>query len=394
MLTKADTEFRTMVQDFLARELPEDLAEKTRRQVHLEREDIVRWHRILHRRGWSAPLWPSEYGGPGWTATERFIFDQECAEAGAPALEPNGTKMVGPVIYTFGSEAQKKRYLPRILSMEDWWCQGFSEPDAGSDLASLKTSAELRNGKFIVNGQKAWTTQAHFANMMYCLVRTDRDALKPQEGISFLLIDIDSPGVTVRPIVTIEGAHNVNEVFLEGVEVPEENLVGELNKGWTYAKLLLNLERTSIAQITRSKMALSRLRKMAETCRTGNGITAMDVGFGDRVAWLELDLIALEKTNLRVLAAESAKRDPGPAASVLKIRGSELQQDILELTCEVLGPLALPLEPHGSEGEVAAAARDTTAASNERYLYSLATSIYGGSNEVLRNVIAKSVVGV
>lgn len=394
MFTKADTEFRNMVQSFLARELPADLAEKTRRQVHLEREDIVRWHRILHQKGWSAPLWPREFGGPGWTTTERFIFDQECAEAGAPALEPNGTKMVGPVIYTFGSDAQKKRYLPRILSMQDWWCQGFSEPDAGSDLASLKTSAELRNGKFIVNGQKTWTTQAHFANMMYCLVRTDREAPKPQAGISFLLIDMASPGVTVRPIMTIDGAHNVNEVFLENVEVPAENLVGELNKGWTYAKLLLNLERTSIAQITKSKIALARLRSMAETCRAGTGMAAMDAGFGDRVAWLELDLIALEKTNLRVLAAENAGRDPGPEASVLKIRGSELQQDILELTCEVLGPRALPLEPHHASGNAAASARDATAASNERYLYSLATSIYGGSNEVLRNLIAKSVVGV
>jgi alkylation response protein AidB-like acyl-CoA dehydrogenase len=260
--TPQERAFRDEVRAFIRDNLPAAIAEKNRRNIHLDKQDYVTWHRILHKQGWGAPNWPQEYGGPGWSPVQRYIFDEETAAADAPALAPFGIAMVGPVIYTFGSEAQKKHYLPRILSMEDWWCQGYSEPGSGSDLASLRTKAESDGDHYIVTGHKIWTTQAHFANMMFCLVRTDPQA-KPQEGISFLLIDMTSPGIQVKPIISIDEGHSVNEVFLDNVRVPKANLIGKEGKGWTYAKFLLGNERTGIAEVARSKQRLKRLKEIA-----------------------------------------------------------------------------------------------------------------------------------
>ena len=332
-------------------------------------------------------------GRPGWSLAQRYIFDEECAAAGAPPIEPNGIKMVGPVIYTFGSEAQKRRYLPRILCMEDWWCQGFSEPDAGSDLANLRTAAKRDGDHLVVNGQKAWTTQAHFATMIYCLVRTRQGTARKQEGISFLLVDMATPGISVRPVITLDGAHNVNEVFFDDVRVPADNVVGEVDKGWTYAKHLLNLERTSIAHVARSKNWLRQLKGVAAERRAGGSLLIDDPVFRHRLARFEIDLLALELTNQRVLARQMAGGEPGPEASVLKIRGSELAQDIMDLTCKALGPYAVPFVRHG-EPALPDAVPGYAADKNSRFLYVLAASIYGGANEVLKNVVAKTVVGL
>ena len=262
-LSAADLAFQAEVRDFVRNALPPEVAERNRRLVHLPKQDYITWHRLLHKRGWGAPNWPKEHGGPGWTPVQRHIFDEECAAADAPALLPFGISMVGPVIYTFGTPEQKAYYLPRILSMEDWWCQGYSEPGSGSDLASLRTRAEADGDDYIVNGHKIWTTLAHFADMMFCLVRTDPQA-KPQEGISFLLIDMKTPGITVRPIISIDEGHGVNEVFLDNVRVPKANRIGQEGKGWTYAKFLLGNERTTIAEVATSKQRLRRLKAIAK----------------------------------------------------------------------------------------------------------------------------------
>src|SRR5690606_3384910 len=373
--------------------LPPELAEKNRRNVHLEKDDIVTWHRILHKQGWGAPNWPKEYGGPGWSPVQRYIFDEETAAADAPGLAPFGIAMVGPVIYTFGTEEQKKRYLPRILSMEDWWCQGYSEPGAGSDLASLRTRADSDGDHYIVNGHKIWTAQAHFANMMFCLVRTDQNA-KPQEGISFLLIDMNTPGITVRPIISIDEGHSVNEVFLDNVRVPKTNLIGKEGKGWTYAKFLLGNERTTIAEVARSKQRLRRLKEIARAEQAFGAPLLQDPAFRDKVAAVEIDLLALEYTNLRVLAAENAGKGVGPEVSMLKIRGSEIQQTITELACEALGYYAAPYERRPDGSNQPPVGPDYAQGRMESFLYYRATTIYGGSNEIQRNIIAKMVLGL
>lgn len=391
--TAEEQAFRDELRAFIRDSLPPALAEKNRRNIHLDKADYVAWHRILHGRGWGAPNWPKEYGGPGWSPVQRYIFDEETAAADAPPLVPFGISMVGPVIYTFGTEAQKKHYLPRILSMEDWWCQGYSEPGSGSDLASLRTRADSDGDDYVVNGHKIWTTQAHFANMMFCLVRTDQSA-KPQEGISFLLIDMATPGITVRPIISIDEGHGVNEVFLDNVRVPKANLIGREGKGWTYAKFLLGNERTGIAEVATSKQRLKRLKEIARAEQAFGAPLLEEPVFRDKVAAVEIDLLALEYTNLRMLAAENAGKGPGAEASMLKIRGSEIQQTITELAVEALGYYAAPYERHTDGSNRPPVGPDHAQGRMESFLYNRATTIYGGSNEIQRNIIAKMVLGL
>nr|WP_314544753.1 acyl-CoA dehydrogenase family protein [uncultured Massilia sp.] len=389
--------FRHAVRAFIAAELPPELRAKVLGHLRLEKDDYLRWHRILARQGWAAPGWPRAYGGPGWTPVQRHIFEEECARAGTPPVLPFGVNMVAPVIMAFGSQAQKDYYLPRILSCEDWWCQGYSEPGAGSDLASLKTTAtrgvDADGEHYIVNGQKTWTTLAQHADMIFCLVRTD-PGVRKQEGISFLLIDMHSPGVTVRPIVMLDEEHEVNEVFFDNVRVPAANLVGEENKGWTYAKYLLGHERTGIAAVGRSKRELARLKRLALREHKDGRPLLQDPLFAAKVADLEIELMALEMTVLRVLA-DSGKA-PGPEASVLKVRGTEIQQRLTELMVEAAGPLALPFDPAYLSGAAARSVIDDDDAAPllPHYFNYRKTSIYGGSNEIQRNIIAQMILGL
>jgi alkylation response protein AidB-like acyl-CoA dehydrogenase len=385
-LSVADGMFRDEVQAFLARALPADIRDKVLNGWKLERDDYVRWQKILFAQGWGGSSWPQQFGGTGWTAVQKYLFEEACAAAGAPRLPPFGIKMVAPVLMAFGSPQQQQRYLPKILSADEWWCQGYSEPGAGSDLAAVKTSAvRMRDADgeyYLVNGQKTWTTLAQYADWIFCLVRTDKE-VKPQRGISFLLIDMKSPGITVRPIITMDGAHEINEVWFDQVRVPAENLVGQENQGWTYAKFLLGHERTNIAGIGIAKRELGRLKKLA--LRTyKNGSLCLDPQFAQRVAQVEIDLMALEITNLRVLSAEASQRAPGPEASILKIKGTEIQQAISELLMQVLGPQAQPFQPetamYGYDGD---AANDGDARSlGSNYFNLRKLSIYGGSNEI------------
>lgn len=392
-----DLAFRDQVRAFLATALPPELQHKVRQHLRLQRDDYVRWHRILAAQGWAAPGWPAEYGGPGWTPVQRHIFEEECALAGAPQVLPFGVNMVAPVIMAFGSQQQKDYYLPRILSCEDWWCQGYSEPGAGSDLAALKTSArrasDAEGEHYIVNGQKTWTTLAQHADMIFCLVRTDAGVRK-QEGISFLLIDMRSPGVTVRPIAMLDEDHEVNEVFFDNVRVPAASLVGQENRGWTYAKYLLGHERTGIAAVGRSKRELAFVKRLALRERKRGRPLLDDPLFGAKVAALEIELMALEMTVLRVLARGDAA--PGPEASMLKVKGTEIQQALTELMVEAAGPLALPFDPAYLDGgrEHAIAGDDDAAPLAGYYFNYRKTSIYGGSNEIQRNIISQMILGL
>jgi alkylation response protein AidB-like acyl-CoA dehydrogenase len=391
--TDDDLAFRDRVRIFLDTELPADLRRKVLGHLRLDKDDYVRWHRILARQGWAAPGWPEEYGGPGWTPVQRHIFEEECARAGTPPVLPFGVNMVAPVIMAFGTQAQKDYYLPRILSCQDWWCQGYSEPGAGSDLASLTTTARRDGDDYIVNGQKTWTTLAQHADMIFCLVRTD-SGVRKQEGISFLLIDMHAPGVTVRPIRMLDEDHEVNEVFFDNVRVPAANLVGQENRGWTYAKYLLGHERTGIAAVGRSKRELGRLKALAGREQV-DGRPLIDFPpFAAKVAELEIELMALEITVLRVLAR--ADKAPGPEASVLKVRGTEIQQRLSELMVEAAGPMALPFDPDYLAGthEHSAADDDFAAPLLAHYFNYRKTSIYGGSNEIQRNIIAQMILGL
>ncbi len=391
--TAEDQAFRAKVRDFLDNNLPADLQQKVRQHLRLQKDDYVRWHRIAARQGWAAPAWPVEYGGPGWTATERHIWEEECAIAGTPPILPFGVNMVAPVIMAFGNAEQKAYYLPRILSCEDWWCQGYSEPGSGSDLASLKTTAERVGEHYIVNGQKTWTTLGQHADMIFCLVRTDGNVRK-QEGISFLLIDMKTPGITVRPIIMLDEDHEVNEVFFDNVKVPVSNLIGKENKGWTYAKYLLGHERTGIAAVGRSKRELLFLKKIAsEQLKHGKPLL-QDPLYAAKVATLEIELMALETTVLRVITQESAA--PGPEASMLKVRGSEIQQMLTELMVEALGPNALPFDTAYLEGasEHALTGDDAAAPLAGYYFNFRKTSIYGGSNEIQKNIITQMILGL
>jgi alkylation response protein AidB-like acyl-CoA dehydrogenase len=391
--TEADLAFRDQVRAFLDQSLPADLQHKVRKHLRLSKQDSVRWHKILHQQGWVAPGWPVEYGGPGWTPVQRHIFEDECARAGTPQIMPFGVNMVAPVIMAFGSQAQKDHYLPRILSCEDWWCQGYSEPGAGSDLASLKTTAVREGDHYIVNGQKTWTTLAQHADMIFCLVRTD-PGVRKQEGISFLLIDMHAPGVTVRPIIMLDEDHEVNEVFFDNVRVPVANLVGQENKGWTYAKCLLGHERTGIAAVGRSKRELGLLKRFAMREQNNGKPLLEDPLFAAKVAVLEIELIALEMTVLRVL--DRADKAPGPEASVLKVRGTDIQQTLAELMVEAAGPLALPFDPAYLEGDSGHSVFDDDDAAPlaAHYFNFRKTSIYGGSNEIQRNIIAQMILGL
>jgi len=395
--SNGDLAFRDQVRAFLASHLPPELQHKVRQHLRLTRDDYVRWHRILAAQGWAAPGWPVDYGGPGWTPVQRHIFDEECALAGAPQVLPFGVNMVAPVIMAFGSQQQKDYYLPRILSCEDWWCQGYSEPGAGSDLAALKTIArrvqDSEGDYYLVNGQKTWTTLAQHANMIFCLVRTDTGVRK-QEGISFLLIDMRSPGVTVRPIAMLDEDHEVNEVFFDNVKVPVANLVGQENRGWTYAKYLLGHERTGIAAVGRSKRELAFVKRLALRERKRGRPLLDDPLFGAKVAALEIELMALEMTVLRVLSRGEAA--PGPEASMLKIKGTEIQQALTELMVEAAGPLALPFDPAYLDGqrEHAIAGDDDAAPLAGYYFNYRKTSIYGGSNEIQRNIISQMILGL
>jgi alkylation response protein AidB-like acyl-CoA dehydrogenase len=389
-LSKEEAAFRNEVRDFVATNYPAEMRVPNP-ETDLTKEQMLLWHRILHKKGWIAPLWPKEYGGPGWSITERFIFEQETSRAGTLPPLAFSVTMVGPVIYTFGNDAQKKKYLPRILAGDDWWCQGYSEPGSGSDLASVRTKAVRDGDHYIVNGHKTWTTLAQHADWIFCLVRTDT-AAKPQSGISFLLIDMKSPGVTVRPIITIDGSHEINDVFLEDVRVPAENLIGEENKGWTYAKFLLGNERTSMASIGRSMRYLGKLKKIigAEMAE-GDGEYS---DFVKEIARIELDVMALEATELRVVAQMARGIEPGAAASLFKIRGTEIFQQITELTHRAIGNYGLAIREHSAGDNHFMPGPDYGHTASEHYLNSRKLSIYGGSNEIQHNIIAKAVLGL
>jgi alkylation response protein AidB-like acyl-CoA dehydrogenase len=394
-LNAQEAAFRDEVRAFLREHLPPELATKVKEGLRLTRDDMARWHAILHARGWLASHWPREWGGAGWNPVQRFIFETECALAGAPRIVPFGVHMLGPVLIRYGTEAQKRTWLPRILDGSDWWCQGYSEPGAGSDLASLKTTAVREGDHYLVNGQKTWTTLGHYANRMFCLVRTNRDA-KPQEGISFLLLDLDSPGVEVRPIVTLDGEHEVNEVFLTNVRVPLDRLVGEENQGWSIAKYLLTYERTNIAGVGFSMAALERLKLIAQRVQKGGRPLIEDPLFAARMARVEIELENLKTTNLRVLAGSTGGAASGALSSLLKILGTQVRQEILSLTRRAVGPYALPWieEALTLEGMHEAVGPSGAASAAPQYFNHRKLSIYGGSNEIQKNIVAKTVLGL
>lgn len=392
--TPEEIAFRDEIRRFIEDNHPRHLL-GVRYRTELDREDILSWHRILYDKGWVAPSWPVEFGGTGWSVTQRYIFNEECSRANTVVLMPFGLHMVGPVIYTFGSDEQKARFLPRILSGEDWWCQGYSEPDAGSDLASLRTTAVRDGDDYILNGQKTWTTLAQHADWIFVLARSDSDA-KPQAGISFFLVDMKSPGVSVRPIKMIDGSYEVNDTFFDNVRVPRENLVGEENQGWTYAKFLLGHERVGIAGVARSKTALEWVRHIAGEEQLAGKPLLEDELFACKLAETEIELSALQYTELRALAAESQGQAPGPEASILKIRGTEIQQRITELALEAVAHYGFPRgRSEAEEGlPVTLAGPDYAMGVAGNYFHMRKTSIYGGSNEIQRNIIAKMVLGL
>ena len=395
--TQDEIAFRDDVRAFMKQKLPGAIRAKVIEGRRLSRDDLVEWQRILNAKGWGAPHWPQEWGGTGWGAVKTYIFRDEMQQAPAPEPLPFGTNMVGPVIIAFGNEQQKKRYLPRITNLDDWWCQGFSEPGAGSDLASLKTSAKRADGHYVVNGQKTWTTLAQYADWIFCLVRTDPAAKKRQEGISFLLIDMKTPGITVRPIQTIDGGREVNEVFFDDVKVPAENLVGQENKGWDYAKFLLGNERTGIARVGASKARIRRLKELAALEQSGGKPLIADERFRAKITAVEVELKALEMTELRVVAERTRSNKPDPASSILKIKGSEIQQIITELLLEVVGPYALPEQTSHDEDErwnEPPVGPDWGGPLAAQYFNMRKTTIYGGSNEIQKNIIAKAILGL
>jgi len=368
-----ETAFRDEVRSWLRANLPQDLRDKVENYAHLSKDDLLRWHKILAKKGWVAPAWPKEWGGTGWNVVQRYIFDEELGFAGAPMIVPFGVTMCAAVLLRFGSEAQKKRFLPRIYNGDDFWCQGYSEPGSGSDLASLKTKAVRQGDHYVVNGQKIWTTLAHYADWVFCLVRTDPNVERRQEGISFLLMDMKTPGITVRPLMLMDGGHEVNEVFFDDVKVPVENLVHEEGKGWTVAKYLLGYERMNTGRIGESRRQLARLKQYASHMMG-------DARWRDRLSRVEVELTALEITNLRFLdRMRRTGQPPGADVSMLKIKGTEIQQGLTELMMDATDPVASdPLSE----------------AVRKRYLSMRKTTIYAGSNEIQRNIIAKMTLGL
>jgi len=396
-ITPEEKAFREEVRAFFNDDYPGDIRRKQDDGIPLSRDDMVRWQKVLYKRGWFAINWPVEYGGTGWSPVQKYLFELEMAAVNAPRIVAFGVKMVGPIIYTYGTEAQKARFLPDILESNVWWCQGYSEPGSGSDLASLTTRADREGDHYVINGTKTWTTLGQYADWIFCLVRTSSDVARKQEGISFVLVDMQTPGVTVRPIITIEGDHEVNEIHFEDVRVPVENLIGEEGKGWTYGKVLLQHERTNIAGVAVSKYRVERLKEKIAQPVHGGAPLAGDRNFLRKLARLEIELEALEYTELRVLASVAVGNAPGPESSLLKIRGSELQQGLDVLFMEAAGYYALPYVPdqyrldlpfderigHGNE-----------TLSSLRYFNDRKVSIYGGSNEIQKNIIAKHVLGL
>jgi len=395
--TEQELAFRDDVRAFFRDELPDDIVQKQLQGVRLDPNDFVRFQKALYEKGWAGFSWPVEYGGTGWGAVEKYIFATEMAESDAPGLITFGLGMVGPIIYTFGDHAQKQRFLPDILESNVWWCQGYSEPGAGSDLASLKTKADLNGDHYIVNGTKTWTTLGQYADWIFCLVRTTSDVARRQEGISFMLIDMSTPGVTITPIITIEGDHEVNEVHFDNVKVPIENLVGEEGKGWTYGKVLLQHERTGTAGVARTHYRLQRLREQAGRSIRGATPLADDRNFMRKLAAIEVELKALEFTELRTLAAVASGKAPGPESSILKFKGTELQQATDSLYVEAAGYYTLPYVPDQYALDFPVENRvgegDETQTSL-RYFNFRKASIYGGSNEIQKNIIAKHVLGL
>jgi pimeloyl-CoA dehydrogenase large subunit len=395
--TPEENAFRQEVRDFIKANLPDDIRAWLLLGHHATAEMLKRWTKILNDQGgWSTPGWPKSAGGPGWDPVRRYIFSEELQQAPAPSPLPFNAAMVGPVIFTFGNEAQKARFLPRIQSLEDWWCQGFSEPGAGSDLASLKTTAKRDGDHYVVNGQKTWTSYAQYADWIFMLVRTNPDA-KKQEGISFLLIDMKTPGITVRPIITIEGGHEVNEVFFDDVRVPADQLVGEENKGWDCAKFLLGNERMSIARVGTSKQRIRRIKELAALEMDGDKSLLDNPKLREKLAALEVELKALEITQLRVVAnAAKHGNKPDPVSSVLKIKGSEIQQATSELLMEVAGPYILPYLPvhEGVDTNEPPIGPDWASVVAPNYFNWRKFSIYGGSNEIQKTIIAKAILGL
>ena len=394
--TPEEQAFRDEVRAFIAENYPAHLGDTGLRE-DLPREDFLAWHKILGKKGWSVPAWPTEYGGTGWTPTQRYIWSEENARVNALMPLPFGVSMVGPVIYTFGNDEQKAKHLPGIVSGDVWWCQGYSEPGAGSDLASLKTTAVRDGDHYVINGQKTWTTLAQYADWGFFLCRTNPDAAKPQEGISFILLDMKTPGVEVKPIKLLDGGYEVNETWLTDVRVPVENLVGVENQGWTCAKFLLAHERSGIAGVARSKRGVEKLREIAANETLDGAPLIDDFDFARKVSQLEIDLAALEITELRTLAGEQAGKGPGPESSILKIKGTEIQQRLTELTLEAVGSYGTPY--YGSIANDTGSNEypigpDYAAHSASTYFNMRKTSIYGGSNEIQRNIITKMILGL
>jgi pimeloyl-CoA dehydrogenase large subunit len=394
--TAEEIAFRDELRRFFKTEIPSEIRRKVSEGRKLSREDIVTTQKVLHAHGLATPNWPVEWGGKDWTSVQRYIFSEEIQACAVPQPLSFNVNMVGPVIATFGSEEQKRRFLLPTANLDIWWAQGFSEPGAGSDLASLKTTARLEGDHFIVNGQKTWTTLGQYADWIFCLVRTD-PAAKKQQGISFLLIDMKAPGITLRPIITIDGGHEVNEVFFDEVKVPAGNLVGQLNKGWDYAKFLLSNERIGIARIGLTKERLARVKRLAQETPAGEGTVWDDPDFRRRLAWSEIELKALEITQMRVVAAQRTRAadKPDPSSSILKIKGSELQQQATQLLMEVAGPYAMPRPDRDEEGlNLPSVGPEWADAAAPLFFNYRKVSIYGGSNEIQRNIIAKAFLGL
>ena len=391
--SKEDLDFQTEVKDFLTSEYPLAIKEKQDKRLPLGKEDTISWQKILASKGWFAINWPKEHGGADLSPTQIYILQNELAGANTPILIPFGVNMCGPVIYTFGTEEQKQKFLPGILNSDTWWCQGYSEPGSGSDLASLQTKAELKGDKYIINGTKTWTTLAQHADWIFCLVRTETTDIK-QEGISFLLINMESEGVEVKPIITIDGAHEVNMVYFDDVEVPASNLIGEEGQGWNIAKFLLMHERTGIAGIAALKRELKRLKEISSELIVGESTLLDDTNFRNKIEEAEIELAATEFTELRTLSQISSGGSPGPESSILKIKGTELQQSISELFIEMLGYSAHPFLTEAELGSNASIGPDYAGSAMPHYLNFRKVSIYGGSNEIQRNVISKAILGL
>lgn len=393
--TEQEQAFQQDVREFLQANYPADIQQKVAKGIALKKDDYVRWQKVLADKGWIAPGWPKEFGGPGWTPVEKYIFEEECGAANCLRTVSFGLVMLAPVLMQFGTDEQRKKYLSDIYNSDTWWCQGYSEPNAGSDLASLQTKAVKDGDHYIVNGSKTWTTHGHYADMMFTLVRTSQED-KKQKGISFLLIDMKAAGVTVDPIITVDGMHVVNQIFLEDVKVPVENLVGIEGDGWTIAKYLLQHERTYIAQVPRSKKQIDRLKTLAKKEMYNGKPLIEDSQFSAKIAQVEVELMALEMTNLRVLSKLSAGDSPGVESSLLKIKGTEVQQSITALLMEAVGYFGFPYiketmlegwqdEPIGPEEASVLA---------PHYFDWRKSSIYGGSNEIQKNIMAKAVLGL